>query len=77
MLKRECAPALWKTKDKAAGLYLLVELASRFEPEEVFQCLVLMTERFSGRLDLKAASALEPKCPALAEGIRQSLEQHT
>lgn len=69
------ASAGWRTKDKAAGLYLMVELASHFEPEEVFQCLVMMTEHFSGRLDLEAISALEAKCPALAAGIRETLKR--
>lgn len=63
----------WRKKDKAAGLYLMVELASHFEPEEVFQCLIMMAERFSGRLDLDAMSTLKPRCPALAMGIRESL----
>jgi len=76
MQNGECVSASWRTKDKAAGLYLMVELASRFEPEEVFQCLVMMAERFSGRLDLDAMSALKPKCPTLAAGIRESLGQH-
>ncbi|MBN1941659.1 MAG: hypothetical protein JW849_00020 [Phycisphaerae bacterium] len=53
----------------------MVELASHFEPEEVFQCLVMMTEHFSGRLDLEAISALEAKCPALAAGIRETLKR--
>lgn len=65
----------WRTKNKAAGLYLMVELASHFEPDEVFQCLVMMVERFSGRLDMDAISAIKPKCPALTKGIRESLVQ--
>jgi hypothetical protein len=73
MQNGECATASWRTKDKAAGLYLMVELASHFEPEEVFQCLAMMAERFSGRLDLHALSAIKPKCPTLAKGIRESL----
>lgn len=72
----ECVTAPWRKNDKAAVLYLMVELASHFEPEEVFQCLVLMAERFSGRLDLDAMSVIKPKCPALAAGIRESLQQH-
>lgn len=76
MQNGERASAPWRMKDKAAGLYLMVELATHFEPEEVFQCLVMMTERFSGRLDLNAMSAIKPKCPALAAGIRESLAQH-
>jgi hypothetical protein len=71
----ECVSAPWRTKEKAAGLYLMVYLASHFKPEEVFQCLVMMAERFSGRLDLNAMSAIQPKCPALTAGIRESLGQ--
>ena len=75
MQEGERASTSWQPKDKEAVLYLMVELASHFEPEEVFQCLVLMAERLSGRLDMDAMSTIKSKCPTLAAGIRESLQQ--
>ncbi|MCD4824957.1 MAG: hypothetical protein K8S55_10130 [Phycisphaerae bacterium] len=63
----------WTTTDKTAGICLMIELACKMKPEEVFQCLVNMGNIVSDRLDL-GQPAPPTKHPELTACIQQYMK---
>lgn len=66
----------WDEMDKAAGLYILVELAAQMKAEEIFHILLQMTQAISDRSGEEVSMKLLTRRPGLAECLRHSLERH-
>jgi hypothetical protein len=66
----------WNEMDKAAGLYILVELAAQMKAEEIFHILIEMTQALSDRTGEEVSMKLLTRQPGLAECLRHCLERH-
>lgn len=65
---------VWNEKDKAAVLYILVELAAQMQPEEIFNVLLQVGKVVSDRAGGTAGFDRLPR-PAVATCLRRCLEK--
>ncbi len=67
---------VWNEKDKAAGLYILIELAAQMQAEEIFRVLLqagkIIADRTGKPVSLEALAAQ----PDLERCLKCYLRQH-
>jgi hypothetical protein len=66
----------WNNSDKAASLYLMMQLGSKMTPEEIFQCLTHIANIISDRFDIRTEPLPTVIPSELADGLRHCLEEH-
>jgi len=66
----------WNRKTKIEALALLVTLARELSPEEVFQCLAMISEKFARGGRLPATPPMGEADAALTTALSDNLHRH-
>jgi hypothetical protein len=65
----------WDTKDKAAGLCVMLELLAHLNPEEVFQAIVKIQQDFQLQLGQAEEEISEARRALLIQCFRRCLQR--
>lgn len=65
----------WDTKDKAAGLCVMLELLAHLKPEEVFQAIVKIQQDFQVQLDQTEEVISQDRRTLLIQCFRRCLQR--
>jgi hypothetical protein len=65
----------WDTKDKAAGLCVMLELLAHLKPEEIFQAIVKIQQDFQVQLEPAEEVLSEARRVQLIQCFRRCLQR--